>query len=71
MNIVITVKLVKALNTPIMNGQADSVSGLVHAFLKVGMAANASLIIAKAIAISGFLVTSQRIIAIPDSVPHK
>ena len=63
-------KLVEALNTPTMNGQATSVSGWFHAFVKVGIAANPSLAIAKAIATFGFLVTYQRTKASPDNTPQ-
>ena len=49
-------KLVNGLKVPIMNGHADSVSGLCHALVNVGTAASASLAIAKMIAKFGLLV---------------
>ena len=69
-HIVAAAKLVEALNTPTMKGQADSVSGWFHAFVRVGMAASASLAIAKVIATFGSLVTYQRTKASPDSTPQ-
>ena len=63
-------KLVAELNTPTMNGQADSVSGWFHAFLRVGIEANASLAIAKTIATFGSLVTNQRTRASADNIPQ-
>jgi len=69
-HMVAAAKLVDALNTPTMKGQADSVSGWFHAFMRVGIAANQSLAIAKAIATFGSLVTYQRTKANPDNTPH-
>ena len=69
--VVATKKLVNGLNTPTMKGQADSVSGLCHTLVKVGIAASASLTIAKVIAKLGLLVTNQRATARPDSTPHR
>ena len=63
-------KLVEALNTPTMNGQATSVSGCFHAFVRVGIEANPSLAIAKAIATFGSSVTYQRTRASPDNTPQ-
>ena len=69
-HIVAAPKLVRALNTPTMKGQADSVSGWFHAFVRVGIAANPSAAIAKAIATFGSLVTYQRTKASPDNIPQ-
>ena len=63
-------KLVKGLKVPMMNGQADSVSGLCHALVNVGTAANASLMIAKIIAKFGLLVMIHKNIAKPDNIPQ-
>jgi hypothetical protein len=54
-------KLVKALNSHPANAIGDSVSGYFHHFISVGIAARASLMIAKRIAIAGFLVMYRKI----------
>ena len=63
-------KLVEALNTPTMNGQATSVSGYFHAFVRVGIDAIPSLAIAKAIATFGSFVIYQKTKASPDNTPQ-
>ncbi len=65
-----TTRLVEALKMPTKNGQATSVSGCFHAFVRVGIEANASLAIANVIATSGSLVTYQRINANAESTPQ-
>jgi len=48
-----------------------SVSGYFHDFIKVGIAAKASLIIAKIMAMTGSLVIAQKIKAMAEKNPHK
>jgi hypothetical protein len=63
-------KLVIGQKTPVINGQTDSVSGLVHIFLSVGSPAKASLAIDIVIAKLGSFVKYQRISANPDRPPQ-
>ena len=67
---VATVKLEAAPKVPIKKGQTDSVSGFVLAFIIVGIDANASLAIAKTMAILGSLVSHHIISAKAESTPH-
>ena len=67
---VIAKKLDDAPKMPVMKGQTTSVSGYRHAFVNVGIVANASLAMAKTIATFGSLVTYQRTNANPESAPQ-
>ncbi len=53
-----------------MNGQADSVSGYLTAFVRVGIEAIPSLAIAKTIATLASLVKYQRTKASPETIPQ-
>lgn len=53
-------KLVNALNSHPANAIGDSVSGCFHHLISVGIAASASLMIAKIIAIAGFFVIYRK-----------
>ena len=64
-------KLVGALIKPIKYGKPDSVSGLVHDFLNVGIAAEPSAIIAKMIAIFASFKISHNANAKAEKNPHK
>ena len=54
-----------------MKGQADSVSGLRHALVNVGIAAVASLTTAKIMAKFGSLVRYHKTRAIAEKAPQK
>ena len=69
-HVLVTKKLVIGLKTPTKNGQLNSLSGFRQAFFKVGTAANASLKIAKTIAILGFTVMYQNTNARLDKAPQ-
>ena len=66
----VTRKLVIGLKTPTKNGQLNSLSGFRQAFLKVGDAARASLIIAKTMATLGFSVIYHNTNARLDKAPQ-
>ena len=68
-NVAIT-KLEAAPNVPIIKGQTDSVSGFALAFKIVGIDANASLAMAKTMAISASLVNHHIKSAKAESTPH-
>lgn len=70
-HIAATIKLVNGLKIPTINGQADSVSGLCHALVRVGTAAVASLMIAKMIARFGSLVRYHKTRAKIDKTPQR
>ena len=65
-----TRKLVIGLKTPTKNGHLDSLSGFCQAFLSVGVAARASLKIAKTMATLGFSVMYHSTSARADKAPQ-
>ena len=64
-------KVVEAPTIPAKYGIADSVSGLVHPFFKVGIEANPSLIIAKIIAKFASFVIAHNIKARAEKNPQR